>query len=133
MKGNMILKITGVLMLMAGVFGMIGGITAASGVSGLELLSSDGEGAGMFYAASVFCLVSGGIQVIAGIKGLKNSAKPEMARNCLSWGAVAALLCAFGTMLDIADGSRAGVTDLASGFLIPAVHMYGVYLNLREV
>ena len=70
MKGQKFLKVTGILMIIGGAFGIIAGIVAILGVSGLAALSGSAAGTGLLYAASFLCLISGIVQLIAGIQGV---------------------------------------------------------------
>lgn len=132
MKGHKFLKVTGILMIIGGIFGIIAGIMAILGVSGLAAVIGSTEGMGMLYAASFLCLVSGIVQLIAGIKGVKNCEKPENAQKCIVWGIIVAVLCVLGNILNVAGGSELSVSSLATGLLLPALYIYGAYLNKQE-
>lgn len=132
MKGQKFLKVTGILMIIGGVIGIIGGIVAILGVSGLAALAGSAEGTGMLYAASILCLVSGIIQLIAGIKGVKNCTKPEMAQKCMVWGIIVAIFCVLGNVLNMVGGSELNMSSLVTGLILPALYIYGAYMNKKE-
>ena len=132
MKGNKFLKVAGILMIIGGAFGIIAGIVAVLGVSGLAALAGSAAGTGMFYLASFLCLASGIVQLIAGVMGVKNCEKPEMAQKCIIWGAIVAALSVLGNILNVVAGSSFNVTSLLIGLILPALYIYGAYLNKKE-
>lgn len=132
MKGHKFLKVTGILMIIGGAFGIIAGIVAILGVSGLAALVGSAAGTGMLYMASILCLVSGIVQLIAGIMGVKNCEKPEMAQKCIVWGAIVAVLSVLGNILNMVAGSSFNAASLVTGLVLPALYIYGAYLNKKE-
>lgn len=132
MKGNKFLMVTGILMIIGGAFGIIAGIVAILGVSGLAALAGSAAGTGMLYLASFLCLASGIVQLIAGVMGVKNCEKPEMAQKCIIWGAIVAVLSVLGNILNVVVGSSFNVTSLLIGLILPALYIYGAYLNKKE-
>lgn len=132
MKGHKFLKVTGILMIIGGAFGIIAGIVAILGVSGLAALAGSAAGTGMLYLASFLCLASGIVQLIAGVMGVKNCEKPEMAQKCIIWGAIVAALSVLGNILNAVAGSSFNVTSLMIGLILPALYIYGAYLNKKE-
>lgn len=52
MKGQKLLKVTSILMIIGGVIAVIAGILAILGISALVALSESAEGAGLLYASS---------------------------------------------------------------------------------
>ena len=132
MKGHKFLKVTGILMIIGGAFGIIAGIVAILGVSGLAALAGSAAGTGILYMASILCLVSGIVQLIAGIMGVKNCEKPEMAQKCIVWGAIVAALSILGNILNVVAGSGFSVTSLITGLILTALYIYGACLNKKE-
>ena len=132
MKGNKFLMVTGILMIIGGAFGIIAGIVAILGVSGLAALAGSAAGTGMLYLASFLCLASGIVQLIAGVMGVKNCEKPEMAQKCIIWGAIVAALSVLGNILNVVVGSSFNVTSLLIGLILPALYIYGAYLTKKE-
>ncbi len=132
MKGNKFLMVTGILMIIGGAFGIIAGIVAILGVSGLAALAGSAAGTGMLYLSSFLCLASGIVQLIAGVMGVKNCEKPEMAQKCIIWGAIVAALSVLGNILNVVVGSSFNVTSLLIGLILPALYIYGAYLNKKE-
>ena len=53
MKGQKILKVTSILMIIGGITAAIAGVIAILGVSALAALSGSAEGTGLLYASSI--------------------------------------------------------------------------------
>ena len=88
MKGRKFLKVTGILMIIGGAFGIIGGIVAMIGAGALAAVLETSAGGLML--ASALILASAVFQLIAGIMGVKNCDKPEKAQSCLVMGVIVA-------------------------------------------
>ena len=69
MKGRKFLKVTGILMIIGGAFGIIGGIVAMIGAGALAAVLETSAGGLML--ASALILASAVFQLIAGIMGVK--------------------------------------------------------------
>ena len=91
MKGKNFLKVTGILMIIGSIIGIFAAVVGILGLSTLVALAGSAEGAGMLYAACILCLISGVLQLIAGIKGAKHCQNPDMAHSCMIWGIVVAV------------------------------------------
>ena len=76
MKGQKVLKITSILMIIGGIIAAIAGVIAILGVSALAALAGSAEGTGLLYASSIIVTVASIIQFIAGIKGLGACKEP---------------------------------------------------------
>lgn len=79
----------------------------------------------MLYAACILCLISGVLQLIAGIKGVKHCQNPDMAHSCMIWGIVVAVFCVLGNLFYVIGGKGFDVTSLLTGLLLPALYIYG--------
>ena len=90
MKGQKLLKVTSILMIIGGVIAVIAGILAILGISALVALSESAEGAGLLYASSIIVVVASVIQFIAGIKGIGACSAPQKAASCIKWGIIIA-------------------------------------------
>ena len=86
MKGQKILKVTSILMIIGGVIGVVAGILAILGISALAALSGSTEGIGLLYASSIIVTVASVIQFIAGIKGVGACSDSQKAASCIKWG-----------------------------------------------
>ena len=86
MKGHKFLKVTGILMIIGGALATILGIIAVLSVAALAYIASAHSEAGMLYASTILFLVSGIVELIAGIIGVLNAEKPQKAKVCIVWG-----------------------------------------------
>ena len=115
MKGQKILKVTSILMIIGGV--MVTGILAILGISALAALSGSTEGIGLLYASSILVTVASVIQFIAGIKGIGACSDSQKAASCIKWGIIIAIL----TM----GGGTFSITSLVLNLLLPGLYVYG--------
>ena len=65
MKGQKILKVTSILMIIGGVIAVVVGVLAILGISALAALSGSTEGIGLLYASSILVTVASVIQFAA--------------------------------------------------------------------
>ena len=86
MKGQKILKVTSILMIIGGVIAVVVGVLAILGISALAALSGSTEGIGLLYASSILVTVASVIQFIAGIKGIGACSDSQKAASCIKWG-----------------------------------------------
>ena len=115
MKGQKILKITSILMIIGGIIAAIAGVIAILGVSALAALSGSAEGTGLLYASSILVTVASVIQFIAGIKGIGACNAPQKAASCIKWGIV----------IGIVGGGEFSITSLVLNLLLPGLYVYG--------
>ena len=127
MKGRKFLKITGILMIIGGAFGIIGGIGAMIGAGALAAVLETSAGGLML--ASVLILASAVFQLIAGIMGVKNCDKPEKAQSCLVMGIIVAVLSVAGNVISNVLGSDFNIFSYATGLIIPILYIIGAVKN----
>ena len=127
MKGRKFLKITGILMIIGGAFGIIGGIVAMIGAGALAAVLET-SAVGLVFA-SVLILVSAIFQLIAGIMGVKNCDKPEKAQRCLVMGVIVAILSVAGNVISNILGSSFNILSYATGLIIPVLYIIGAVKN----
>ena len=111
MKGRKFLKVTGILMIIGGAFGIIGGIIALIGAGALAAVLE--TSAGGLLLASALILASAVFQLIAGIMGVKNCDKPEKAQSCLVMGVIVAVLSVAGNIISNVLGSDFNIISYA--------------------
>ena len=131
MEGRKFLKITGILMIIGGAFGIIGGIVAMIGAGALAAVLE--TSAGGLILASVLILASAVFQLIAGIMGVKNCDKPEKAQSCLVIGIIVAILSVAGNVISNVLGSDFNVFNYATGLIIPILYIIGAAKNKELV
>ena len=127
MKGRKFLKVTGILMIIGGAFGIIGGIIAMIGAGALAAVLETSAGGLML--ASALILASAVFQLIAGIMGVKNCDKPEKAQSCLVMGVIVAILSVAGNIISNVLGSNFNIFSYATGLIIPVLYIIGAVKN----
>lgn len=127
MKGRKFLKVTGILMIIGGAFGIIGGIVAMIGAGALAAVLETSAGGLML--ASALILASAVFQLIAGIMGVKNCDKPEKAQSCLIMGVIVAILSVAGNVISNVLGSDFNIFNYATGLIIPVLYIIGAVKN----
>lgn len=127
MKGRQFLKVTGILMIIGGAFGIIGGIVAIIGAGALAAVLETSAGGLMF--ASVLILASAVFELIAGIMGVKNCDKPEKAQSCIVIGVIVAILSVAGNVISNVLGSDFNIINYATGLIIPVLYIIGAVKN----
>ena len=127
MKGRKFLKVTGILMIIGGAFGIIGGIVAMIGAGALAAVLETSAGGLML--ASALILASAVFQLIAGIMGVKNCDKPEKAQSCLVIGVIVAILSVSGNIISNVLGSNFNIFSYATGLIIPVLYIIGAVKN----
>ena len=127
MKGRKFLKVTGILMIIGGAFGIIGGIVAMIGSGALAAVLETSAGGLML--ASALILASAVFQLIAGIMGVKNCDKPEKAQSCIVIGVIVAILSVAGNVISNVLGSDFNIINYATGLIIPVLYIIGAVKN----
>jgi len=141
-KSNKFLKVTGVLMIIGGSFGLIGSIflflfgvlltvgallNPAPGVD--QAVEIIGTGIGIAIAGAI-------IQFVAGIAGVKNAKNPEKANFCIALGSLTALFYIASQILTYVGGASRTFLDyiiVMVGLVVPALYIVGaVQLKMRD-
>ena len=131
MKGRKFLKVTGILMIIGGGFGIIGGILAMLGAGALAAVLETSAGGLML--ASALILASAVFQLIAGIMGVKHCDNPEKAQSCLVMGVIVAILSVAGNIISNVLGSDFNIFSYATGLVIPVLYIIGAVKNKELV
>ena len=132
MNGHKFLKVTGILMIIGGALSAILGLVAVLGVAALAYIASAQTEAGMLYASTILLLISGVVELIAGIIGVINAEKPQKAKACIVWGALVAILSVAGTILGVVGGSDFSVSGLVLGLVLPVIYIIGAVKNMQS-
>lgn len=132
MNGHKFLKVTGILMIIGGALSAILGIVAVLGVAALAYIASAQTEAGMLYASTILLLISGVVELIAGIIGVINAEKPQKAKACIVWGVLVAILSVAGTILGVVGGSDFSVSGLVLGLVLPVIYIIGAVKNMQS-
>ena len=125
MKGQKILKVTSILMIIGGIIAAIAGVIAILGVSALAAFMESTEGTGLLYASSILVTVASVIQFIAGIKGIGACSAPQKAASCVKWGIIIAILAIISIIIGLVGGGKFNITSLILNLLVPGLYIYG--------
>ena len=126
-QSNVLLKVTGILMIIGGIIAIIVSIIAILGASALALLV--GGAVGILVLAALLSLVSAVVELVAGIVGAKNAAKPEKAQTCIIFGILVIVLSVLGNVITKAAGGDFSIVNLGLGVIIPILYLIGAYQN----
>ena len=132
MKGHKLLKVTGILMIIAAAFQIIAGVL----VGGLGALAAGiGAASGLtfsYWAALILTLVAGICQLIAGIKGVKHCKNKDRSKHLILWGAVVAGCSLVSVIFSAVNSGELNGASLVSSVVIPCLYIYGAVLNSKE-
>ena len=132
-KSNGFLKVTGILMIIGGVFSFIVSIIFLLGIA---LLAAVDISSGLLTFATILSIVSSVVGFIAGIMGVANAARPEKAQKCIVIGIIVIILSILGTILGMVAGNGFGsstVISLFTGLVIPVLYLLGAFQNKNRV
>ena len=127
-KSNGFLKVTGILMIIGGGLSIIIGLIAVMGVGAL-VYALGGDGLGLLTFAAILTLVGAAIQLVAGILGDANAAKPEKATVCIVFGILTAVFTILGNVLNVVGGSTFNVLSPIIGLVLPILYLIGAFQN----
>lgn len=129
---NMYLKVTGILMIIGAVLGLIGVITLLAGMSLLMGAAGVETGTELLLIALIPALLVVIFQLVTGIVGIKNSDKPEKAKVCIVLGAITLALALINTIIAITSPDmNVNVVSTATGLLIPIFYLAGAFQNKK--
>lgn len=146
MQGKNFLKVTGILMIIGGaltiilngVLGIVGYMAAnsLSSVAGAEDVNAAvAAGGSLLIVAAIISLVGGILELIAGIIGVKNCAKPEKATTCIVWGFIVLVINIISLILAFAGGSETAlniITSIIASIALPVLYLIGGFLNKKS-
>ena len=115
MKGQKLLKVTSILMIIGGVIAAIVGVLAILGISALVALAE----------SSAIIIVSSIIEFIAGIKGVGACSAPQKAAACVKWGIVIGILYIASMVIGLIGGGQFSIINLVLNLLLPGLYSYG--------
>ncbi len=121
------LKVMGIIMIVGGILGIILGIVGALGVGAVvALAAATGTeiGSGLLIVASILGIVASVFELIAGINGVKNCDKPQLAQKCVILGVIIigiAILSNVFTLIAYADSFN--VLGLVTGLIVPVLYL----------
>lgn len=126
---NMLLKVTGILLIVGGGLNIILGIVAMMGLGVLALALGSEAKMGLLVLGSVLFLIGAVVSLIAGIKGVKNAAIPENAQTCITFGIMTAVFTVLGSVVSMIGGKSFNFMGLLIGLVVPVIYLVGAYQN----
>ena len=131
LKGQKMLKVCSILMIIGGalvllisIFGLVGVIAAAS--AGLDI----GMSIGAAYGAMAIAIVSSAIELVAGIIGVQAAKMPSVGKikASLIMGLLVALLSLVSSIMSIVSAGFevSDIVSLLLGLVVPVLYIVGV-------
>ena len=130
-KGAGMLKVVGILMIVFGGIALVLGIIAAVAVAAVAFLSEGLLTTNLLYASTALMVASAVAELVAGIVGVVNCKKPEKAGVCIVWGAIVAVLCVAGTVLNLVANGEFNIFTLAVGLFLLVLFIIGGVNNKK--
>ena len=127
-QGSKMLKVTGILMIIGGALALVIAIIAVIGIAAAASLAAGALGGGIIalaVIASILALLGGGIELVAGILGVKNWNQPAKAQPCIVFGAIIIALSVLSNILNLASGSEFNLFSLLLGLVLPVLYLIG--------
>lgn len=122
------LKVTGILMIIGGALALVIALIAVIGIAAAASLAAGALGGGIIalaVIASILALLGGGIELAAGILGVKNWNQPAKAQSCIVFGAIIIALSVLSNILNLASGSEFNLFSLLLGLVLPVLYLIG--------
>lgn len=127
-QGSKMLKVTGILMIIGGALALVIALIAVIGIAAAASLAAGALGGGVIalaVIASILALLGGGIELVAGILGVKNWNQPAKAQSCIVFGAIIIALSVLSNILNLASGSEFNLFSLLLGLVLPVLYLIG--------
>ncbi len=127
-QGSKMLKVTGILMIIGGALALVIALIAVIGIAAAASLAAGALGGGIIalaVIASILSLLGGGIELAAGILGVKNWNQPAKAQSCIVFGAIIIALSVLSNILNLASGSEFNLFTLLLGLVLPVLYLIG--------
>lgn len=136
-KGRGFLKAIGILLIIGGIIGVVSGVLAYVSSNAIESLVDSGTldstvatavltgSTLMLYC--IFALVSGILEFIAGILGVKYANSPEKAMICIVFGIILIILTIISNFIDFS------LLSIIIGLVLPVLYLIGGILNKKSV
>lgn len=136
--GSKLLKVMSILMIIGGILSAIvslfslvgaGAMTAVSGNPDAQKAAADagtnmGAVTAFIWVSVIIMVISAVIEIIAGVKGVKNWNNPSAAQSLLGFGVVCAILAVIGSIVS-AVGGAFSIFGLILGLIFPVLYIIG--------
>lgn len=127
-QGSKMLKVTGILMIIGGALALVIAIIAVIRIAAAASLAAGVLGGGIIalaVIASILALLGGGIELAAGILGVKNWNQPAKAQSCIVFGAIIIALSVLSNILNLTSDSEFNLFTLLLGLVLPVLYLIG--------
>lgn len=127
-QGSKMLEVTGILMIIGGALALVIAIIAVIRIAAAASLAAGVLGGGIIalaVIASILALLGGGIELAAGILGVKNWNQPAKAQSCIVFGAIIIALSVLSNILNLTSGSEFNLFTLLLGLVLPVLYLIG--------
>lgn len=127
-QGSKMLKVTGILMIIGGALALVIALIAVIRIAAAASLAAGALGGGIIalaVIASILSLLGGGIELAAGILGVKNWNQPAKAQSCIVFGAIIIALSVLSNILNLTSGSEFNLFTLLLGLVLPVLYLIG--------
>ena len=115
-------------MIIGGALALVIALIAVIGIAAAASLAAGALGGGIIalaVIASILSLLGGGIELAAGILGVKNWNQPAKAQSCIVFGAIIIALSVLSNILNLASGSEFNLFTLLLGLVLPVLYLIG--------
>lgn len=130
-QSNGFLKVSGILLIIGGSISAFMFFSVLGRVSKLNWLNID-TGSPVLFFSMIFMLICTVTNLLTGIEGVKNSAKPEKANICIILGIITICLRVVDAIFGIISGHYMGsIYYLILGLIIPVIYLIGAYWNKK--
>jgi len=133
--GKGLLKVSGILLIIAGGFWLLLGVLAALGMLVPGVLAASAQATNttvtMVVVGAIVIVVLGAIYLIAGILGVKNCNKPEKAQVCFTISIIMLLVIILDSISSLMGGTLKWY-NIIIGLVLPVVYLLGALKN-KEV
>lgn len=131
MRGKTYLKVTGILLLIGGIIGLIayGLLSLLLGYAVVE--QGAGSGGVSVTMIAVIYTIASIIQLVAGVMGIKGYNKSSKADGCFKIGIVVLIISILAAIVNMAGAgfTFSGILYALLGLVVPGLYIYGAKLN----
>ena len=133
MKGSKFLKITGILMIIAGALAIVLGIIAIIGLNSAVATITITGGVvpeGLLLFACILTIIAAAVELFAGIIGVKYCNMPEKAKTCIIWGFIVLAICVISAIINLL-GQSFNLMSIITSVLVPVLYLIGAFKNKK--
>ncbi len=130
MKGKTYLKVTGILMLIGGILGLVS-YGLLSLLMGYAVIDQGAGGGISVTMIAVIYMIASIIQLIAGVMGIRGCNKADKADGCFKIGIVVLIISILAAIVNMAGAGFAASSVIYAllGLVVPGLYIYGAKLN----